>query len=85
MISSCSASAQGDRTLVGDKGYRRFLKNRSAHSTIDDPKVEADFRAFLTLLLQQELQRRRRDEGPESLVLQSATQPFFSFRPGRRR
>jgi len=42
MISSCNASAHGDSTLVGDKGYRRFLEDRSAHSTIDDPKVEAD-------------------------------------------
>jgi len=43
LIPSCSASALGDKALVGNKAYRRFPKNRGSHFTIDDPKVEADF------------------------------------------
>jgi transposase len=39
-----TALAHGDKALVGNKGYRRFLKSQGARFTIDDPKVEADAR-----------------------------------------
>jgi len=34
----------GDKALVGNKGYRRFLKSQGARFTIDDAKVDADAR-----------------------------------------
>ena len=43
MIPFCSASAHGDKALVGNKAYRRFPKIRGGHFTVDAPKVEADF------------------------------------------
>jgi transposase len=39
-----TALAHGDKALVGNKGYRRFLKSQGARFAIDDPKVEADAR-----------------------------------------
>jgi transposase len=39
-----TALPHGDTALVGNKGYRRFLKSQGAHFTIDDAKVEADAR-----------------------------------------
>jgi transposase len=39
-----TALTQGDKALVGNKGYRRFLKSQGARFTIDDAKVEADGR-----------------------------------------
>jgi transposase len=34
----------GDKSFVGKKGYRRFLKTQGAHFTIDEAKVEDDAR-----------------------------------------
>jgi transposase len=39
-----TALTQGDKALVGNKGYRRFLESQGARFTIDDAKVEADGR-----------------------------------------
>jgi len=39
-----TALTQGDKALVGNKGYRRFLTSQGARFTIDDAKVEADAR-----------------------------------------
>jgi hypothetical protein len=39
-----AALAHGDKALVGNKGYRRFLKSQGARFTIDDAKVETDAR-----------------------------------------
>ena len=39
-----TALAHGDKALVGNKGYRRFLKSQGARYAIDEPKVEADAR-----------------------------------------
>lgn len=38
------ALPHGDKSLVGNKGYRRFLKSQGAHFDIDDAKVEAEAR-----------------------------------------
>jgi hypothetical protein len=38
------ALPHGDRSLVGNKGYRRFLKTHGAHFAIDEGKVEEDAR-----------------------------------------
>ena len=38
------ALPHGDKSLVGNKGYRRFLKTQGAHFTIDEAKVEDDAR-----------------------------------------
>jgi hypothetical protein len=39
-----AALPRGDKSLVGNKGYRRFLKSQGAHFAIDDAKVEAEAR-----------------------------------------
>jgi hypothetical protein len=39
-----TALTHGEKALVGNKGYRRFLKSQGVRFTIDDPKVEADAR-----------------------------------------
>ena len=39
-----SALAGGDKSLVGNKGYRRFLKGQGAHFEIDEAKVEDEAR-----------------------------------------
>ena len=39
-----AALPHGDKALVGNKGYRRFLKSQGARFTIDDAKVETDAR-----------------------------------------
>lgn len=39
-----TALPHGDKALVGNKGYRRFLKSQGARFTIDDAKVERDAR-----------------------------------------
>jgi hypothetical protein len=39
-----AALPHGDKSLVGNKGYRRFLKSHGAHFVIDDAKVEEDAR-----------------------------------------
>lgn len=39
-----TALPHGDKALVGNKGYRRFLKRQGARCTIDDAKVEDDAR-----------------------------------------
>ena len=39
-----TALSQGDKSLVGNKGYRRFLKSQGAHFQIDEAKVEDDAR-----------------------------------------
>jgi hypothetical protein len=39
-----AALPHGDKSLVGNKGYRRFLKSQGAHFVIDDAKVEDDAR-----------------------------------------
>lgn len=36
------ALAQGDKSLVGNKGFRRFLKTQGTRFTIDDTKIAAD-------------------------------------------
>ncbi len=38
------ALPHGDKALVGNKGYRRFLKSQGAHFAIDDAKVEDEAR-----------------------------------------
>lgn len=38
------ALPHGDKALVGNKGYRRFLKSQGARFTINDAKVEEDAR-----------------------------------------
>ena len=38
------ALAQGDKALVGNKGYRRFLKTQGTRFAIDDTKIEIDAR-----------------------------------------
>lgn len=38
------ALPHGDKSLVGNKGYRRFLKSQGAHFEIDDAKVEEEAR-----------------------------------------
>jgi len=38
------ALAQGDKSLVGNKGFRRFLKTQGTRFTIDQTKIEADAR-----------------------------------------
>jgi transposase len=37
-----AALPHGDKALVGNKGYRRFLKTQGAHFEIDEAKVEED-------------------------------------------
>ena len=39
-----AALPHGDKSLVGNKGYRRFLKTHGAHFAIDEGKVEQDAR-----------------------------------------
>jgi len=39
-----AALPRGDKSLVGNKGYRRFLKSQGAHFEIDDAKVEEEAR-----------------------------------------
>jgi hypothetical protein len=39
-----TALAQGDKALVGNRGYRRYLKSQGAHFAVDEAKVEADAR-----------------------------------------
>lgn len=39
-----TALVHGDKALVGNKGYRRFLKSQGTRFTIDDGKVDADAR-----------------------------------------
>ena len=39
-----AALPHGDTSLVGNKGYRRFLKTQGAHFAIDEAKVEEDAR-----------------------------------------
>ena len=39
-----TALPHGDKALVGNKGYRKFLKSQGARFTIDDAKVETDAR-----------------------------------------
>ena len=39
-----TALSHGDKSLVGNKGYRRFLKSRGAHFEVDEAKVDADAR-----------------------------------------
>ena len=39
-----TALTHGDKALVGNKGYRRFLKSQGARFTIDEAKVDADAR-----------------------------------------
>lgn len=39
-----TALSHGDKALVGNKGYRRFLKSQGARFTINDAKVEDDAR-----------------------------------------
>lgn len=39
-----AALPHGDKSLVGNKGYRRFLKTQGAHFAIDEGKVEKDAR-----------------------------------------
>jgi Transposase DDE domain len=36
------ALTQGDKSLVGNKGFRRFLKTRGRRFVIDEPKIAAD-------------------------------------------
>ena len=38
------ALRRGDKTLVGNRGYRRYLKAGAAHFTIDEEKIEAEAR-----------------------------------------
>lgn len=38
------ALVHGDKALVGNKGYRRFLRTQGARFTIDEAKVESDAR-----------------------------------------
>ncbi len=39
-----AALPRGDKSLVGNKGYRRFLKSQGAHFAIDEAKVDAEAR-----------------------------------------
>ena len=39
-----TALAHGDKALVGNKGYRRFLKSQGTRFTIDEARVDADVR-----------------------------------------
>ena len=39
-----AALPHGDKSLVGNKGYRRFLKSQGAHFEVDDAKVEEEAR-----------------------------------------
>ena len=39
-----AALKQGDKALVGNKGYRRYLKNPEGHFSIDEEKVAAEAR-----------------------------------------
>ncbi len=39
-----AALPHGDKALVGNKGYRRFLKSQGAHFEIDEAKVEEEAR-----------------------------------------
>jgi transposase len=39
-----TALSHGDKSLVGNKGYRRFLKSRGAHFEVDEAKVDEDAR-----------------------------------------
>jgi hypothetical protein len=39
-----AALPHGDKSFVGNKGYRRFLKTHGTHFTIDETKVEDDAR-----------------------------------------
>ena len=39
-----AALKQGDKALVGNKGYRRYLKNPKGHFSIDEEKVAAEAR-----------------------------------------
>lgn len=39
-----TALGHGDKALVGNKGYRRFLKSQGARFTIDEAKIDADAR-----------------------------------------
>ena len=39
-----AALPRGDKSLVGNRGYRRFLKSQGAHFEIDDAKVDAEAR-----------------------------------------
>jgi transposase len=38
------ALSQGDKSLVGNKGYRRYLKNPQGHFTIDEDKIKDEER-----------------------------------------
>lgn len=39
-----TALSHGDKSLVGNKGYRRFLKSQGAHFEIDEAKVQEEAR-----------------------------------------
>ena len=39
-----AALKQGDKALVGNKGYRRYLKNPEGHFSVDEEKVAAEAR-----------------------------------------
>jgi hypothetical protein len=53
-----TALTQGDKALVGNKGYRRFLEGQGTRFTIDDTIRGHVCCSFLALLLRQDLQRR---------------------------
>ena len=40
----CEQLKQGDKSLVGNKGYRRYLKTHGPHFVIDEKKLEAEAR-----------------------------------------
>jgi transposase len=37
-----TALAQGDKSLIGNKGFRRFVKTQGTRFALDDPKIAAD-------------------------------------------
>lgn len=48
---------QGDKSLVGNKGYRKYLKTAGQHFEIDDARVEAEARYDGLWVLQTDLDR----------------------------
>ena len=56
-----AALPHGDKALVGNKGYRRFLKTQGAHFEIDDAKVEEEAKYDGLWVLQTDTDLETRD------------------------
>src|ERR1019366_2816631 len=55
---------QGDKALIGNRGYRRYVKANGERFSIDDDTIRGHvFCSFLALLLRYELERRLEQRG----------------------